>query len=647
MAIVKMSKFNLFTFDSDRSHLLKKLQKFNEVHFNDLESGEDDYLTEISVSDLSIELDSEIAKAKWAIDLLKDFVEKKGMVEALKEGNKNLTLKELTTRAQNFDFKLNYEKLFTLVEERNSLEQRILNIESNLSLLKPWENIKVPVSELVNFGNIVIETGTVPNKFEGIFFEEVGELKLSYAEKMSKDKNYIYVVVYYDLSEKEEFLEILKRNGFVNVDIKTEGLVGDKVNSLENEIEEIKNKIDLIEKEIESNKDKLEDFQIYYEYLRNNKLRIESSENFIKTNKIDIIEGYVPTSDKDSLIELLDEVLNENYYIEIEDADRDDPKVPIKLKNNKFVSAFESITSMYAMPKYNEIDPTPLFAPFYFIFAGIMVGDMGYGLLLFLGTLFALKKFNLDKGKRQMLTFLMYLGISTILWGLVFGSFFGDMLELKSLINPSEDYIEMIIMSLTFGGIHIIFALGIKGYMNLRDKKPLDALFDVGFWYMAVIGAVVAVMAFVLKLSPMIFNVSRIIMVLGMVGIVLTGGRAEKSKAAKLGWGIYSLYGITSYFSDFVSYLRLMALALSGSFIAVALNIIVRMLVGKGILGIIAGAFVFIVFQLFNMFLSYLSAYVHSARLTYVEMFNKFYDGGGIPFKSLIVNSKYFNIEGE
>ena len=108
---------------------------------------------------------------------------------------------------------------------------------------------------------------------------------------------------------------------------------------------------------------------------------------------------------------------------------------------------------------------------------------------------------------------------------------------------------------------------------------------------------------------------------------------------------MYSAYGITSYIGDFVSYLRLMALALSGAFIAVAVNLIVSMLFKGGILGIIAGIVVFVLFQAFNAFLSYLSAYVHTARLTYVELFNKFYEGGGKPFRNMIADSKYFNIK--
>ena len=187
--------------------------------------------------------------------------------------------------------------------------------------------------------------------------------------------------------------------------------------------------------------------------------------------------------------------------------------------------------------------------------------------------------------------------------------------------------------------------MGIKAYMNLRDHKPADALFDVGFWYMALIGAMLFIGSKVVDLGSIVSMVSPIIMLIGMVGILFTGGRDQESVGGKIGWGVYALYGITSYLGDFVSYFRLMALALAGSFIAIAVNIIVRMLMGQGIIGVIFGVLIFVAFQIFNMFLSFLSSYVHSARLTFVEMFNKFYEGGGIPFKEMVTQSDYFIIE--
>ena len=171
-----------------------------------------------------------------------------------------------------------------------------------------------------------------------------------------------------------------------------------------------------------------------------------------------------------------------------------------------------------------------------------------------------------------------------------------------------------------------------KGYMYIRDGKPMDAVYDVLFWYMAVGGPIF----YVLSKN----KIGLYLMAIGMVGIVLFAGRENKSVGARIGSGVYDLYGITSWVGDFVSFLRLMALVLSGGFVAYAVNVIVKMLFGAGIGGIIGGIIVFVVFQLFNMFLSYLSAYVHSLRLIYVEMFNKFYEGGGVKFREMLEDTK-------
>ena len=651
MAIVKMNKFNLYSFDSKREFLLKTLQKFKYVHLNDLEHvGEDDEveLEKVQRSDELLELDEDILQAEWAIELFKKYEEKKSAIRSMQDGNKSFTLLELTTRAENFEFKEYYDELYELKEKQSQFEQMIQNIDMEIEEFRPWEDIPYKLDSLRNLRNIEFRLGTVPTKYLPDFEKDIESLEFTTAEVISQSSKMTYLILVLSSSDELESVEdAIRKNGFITVDLKTDNKVKEKIRALNDEKQELKSEIKSIEKKIYSHIEWLEDFRIYYEYLVNKKLRLVSSEKFLKTDQVDLIEGYIPLDKKEAFIEVLDNLLGNEYYIEIEEAEKDDAMVPIMLENNKFVSPFESLTEMYSMPRYNEIDPTPLFAPFYFIFAGIMVGDFGYGLLLFLTTFLALKKFNLDKTKRKFIQFFNYLGVSTMAWGLVFGSFFGNAIKMKAIIDPSTDYIEMILMSLILGGIHIFFALGIKAYMNIRDGKPLDALYDVGFWYMALVGVIVIIMSTQMALNPTVVKISKILMYIGMIGIVLTGGREEKSVGGKIGWGLYSLYGITSYFGDFVSYLRLMALALAGSFIAIAVNIIVQMLLSGGILGILLGILIFVIFQLFNMFLSFLSAYVHSARLTYVEMFNKFYEGGGKPFKDMIEKSKYFNIEEE
>lgn len=648
MAIVNMKKFKLFIFDGDRAKLIDKFQKFNYVHIDesrfDADFSEDDFTRPRSSEDL-IEIDDKIKRSKEDIDLLLQFKEKENPLKAMKEGVEDISLEELAARALAFPFEKIDGEIKALVEAKDKNNSKIQNIDSKIGELKPWEDLSSSLDGLNNMGSVNIYTGTVSSNHAGEFESEFIKNDLAYLDRVSKDKNFYYYLMIVENSVDENIKSLFSSYGFTPINIKADGKVKDKIESYERDKEFLYEKNKNIEEDLKTYLKYLEDFKFSYEFYRNEKIKIMSERKFLKTTELDLIEGYVPSDRLSDFENEVKKVCGENYYLNAEDANRDSEKVPILLKNNSFVSPFELMTEMYSMPRYNEIDPTPFFAPFYFIFAGIMVGDFGYGLLVFLGTLFALKKFKLTEKKRRFIKFFNYLSISTIIFGLVFGSFFGGIIELPALIDPAEDSTLLVILSLILGGIHIFFALGIKAYMNIRDGKPKDALYDVGFWYMAVLGAIGFILSKFLPQVAAFGKVFLVVMVLGMIGIVATGGREEKSTGAKIGWGIYSLYGISSYLGDFVSYLRLMALVLSGSFLGLAINMIAGMLFESNILGKLFAIVIFVVFQLFNAFLSYLSAYVHTARLTYVEMFNKFYEGGGIPFKKMIENSDYFNID--
>lgn len=648
MAIVNMKKFKLFIFDGDRLKLIDKFQKFNYVHIDesrfDADFSEDDFTRPRSSEDL-IEIDDKIKRSKEDIDLLLEFKEKENPLKAMKEGVEDISLEEIAERAMIFPFEKIDGEIKALVNAKDKNNSKIQNIDSKISELKPWEELSSSLDGLAAMGSVNIYTGTISTNHAAEFESEFVKNELAYIERVSKDKNFCYYLMIVEKSIDDDIKALFSNYGFTPINIKADGKVRDKIESYERDKDALFEKNNKIESDLKTYLKYLEDFKFSYEFYRNEKIKIMSERKFLKTTELDLIEGYVPSDKLEGFETEVKKVCGENYYLSAEDAKRDSDKVPILLKNNSFVSPFELMTEMYSMPRYNEIDPTPFFAPFYFVFAGIMVGDLGYGLLVFLGTLFALKTFKLTDKKRRFIKFFNYLSISTMIFGLVFGSFFGGIIKLPSLIDPAEDSTLLVILSLILGGIHIFFALGIKAYMNIRDGKPKDALYDVGFWYMAVLGAIVFGLG---KALPQVAPFSKgalIIMILGMIGIVATGGREEKSTGAKIGWGIYSLYGISSYLGDFVSYLRLMALVLSGSFLGLAINMIAGMLFESNVLGKIFAIVIFVVFQLFNAFLSYLSAYVHTARLTYVEMFNKFYEGGGIPFKKMIENSDYFNID--
>lgn len=646
MAIVDMSKFYLLAFKEKRESLLKELQKFKYVHLVD--SGNDfskEDLSAVSRSEELIDIDDYLNKSKYVIERLEKIEDKKPALEALKEGKKHFTYEEIKNRARKFNFSQIYKEISSIIDEIEKKEAENQEILNKVSELLPYKAIDLPLEDLklTKFSKIYL--GTIPQRYKENFEELLKENDSVYFDVLHTDKNYAYYLIICHKSDDEDVIDAFRKMGFTLVNFKEKGTINENINSLRERKSKNLDSIDTLNKELKNYLKYLDDFKIYYEYQSNEKLKVISSEKFLRTKNLDLIEGYVPSKFLKSFEEAIQLICGDDYYLYKKEADRNSHEVPIMLKNNKFVGPFEMLTEMYSMPKYNEIDPTPFFAPFYFIFAGIMIGDLGYGLLVFIGSLLALKFFNLDKATKRFMTFFNYLSISAMIFGLVFGSFFGGIIPLPTLINPAEDIMEMLMLSLLLGGVHIFFALGIKAYMDIRDNKPKDAFYDVGLWYMALIGAIGYGLSKAVAMNPIVVKILFYAMIIAMVGIVLTGGRSEKTTLAKFGWGVYALYGISSYIGDFVSYLRLMALVLSGSFIGLAVNMIAGMLFGSSIIGKLFAIVIFLVFQAFNCFLCYLSAYVHTARLTYVEMFNKFYEGGGVPFKKMVEDSKYFNID--
>ena len=652
--MLKMSKFNLLAFDYDRSRLLKELQEFEYVHFNNLNDEKVQEVEEVAEDNLlkRVVPDAELLKAQeesqrvsWAIELLSKYEEKKSKLKAMKEGVQNYSYDEIIKKGSGFEFKPIYTKLQNSQKIIDDAKQEIQNSKQKIEDLKHWDGLNIPVKDLYSIKRSFIQTGLVSNKSIEELRTELSSFEDVSLDEMSQEKD-VYYVIFAGLKEnKRRDMEVLRRHGFTPVTIATNNIVKEEISDLSKVVQEKENEIKKEEEVLKGEIDKLEDLKVYYEYVENQRLREEVPENFKTSKKINLIQGYVPTRLLNEFEEKLRQILGDRYSLEVEDAKKDDPNVPIILENGKFTGAFQGLTEMYSLPKYNEVDPTPLFAPFYAFFAGMMVGDFGYGLLLFILCIVGLKFFNLRKDFRRNVKFFMFLSIPTMLWGLIYGSFFGIALPYKPLLDQTEDSMLIIAISLILGGIHIFFALGIKAYMMIRDKDLKGAIFDVGFLYVVLISIILFAASGPLNLSPTVKNISKWVMIAGIIGIFLTAGRASKKWGVRLAVGLNEVYGLTGYIGDFVSYLRLMALGLAGGFIALAINIIVKMLFGGGIVGIIGGVIIFVVFQLFNLFLSYLSAYVHSARLIYVEMFNKFYEGGGKAFKGLINKPKYFDLE--
>ena len=656
MAIVKMSKFDLVVFAEQRAKVLKKLQKFKEVNFVDIELyDENGELSKDAVEGVTkyvnneelTHIDERLYQLSNAISLIKKYDERKTRLRDVIHGNENYTFDELAKKALTYDWKKVSSELNKIGTQYSQIKSEISKKYMRYDEIDLWERLDVNPKELKNLKKVNTFLGTVPIKLKGTFIDGISELDKTYYEelKIVKDEVYYLVISSIDESEKEKLAEVFRNSSFTVENLDIDAVPQDYKNGLQKEISELKKEKRRLKAQIKTYSEDLTDLQAVYEYMQNKKLRIVESEKLAQTENTILIKGWIPTEKVSEFEKVIKNEAGDNYYLTFTDADRDDATVPIKLKNGKVASTFENLTGMYAYPRYNEIDPTPLFTPFYILFFGMMGADVGYGLVLLLVTMFVLKVVNLSSQMRKSIKFFFYLSFSVIFWGLLYGSYFGATIPgMWRLVDPASQYNDLLIGSIVFGVVHIFVGLAIKAYMLIRDGKSLEAVYDVLFWYMALIGGMLFLIFKLMNLSAVVANVSMWVMIAGMVGIVLTGGREAKGVGAKLGGGLYSLYGISSYVGDFVSYSRLMALGLSGGFIASAINMIAGM-IGGNWFGMIFIPLILIAGHLFNMFLSFLGAYVHTSRLMYVEYFGKFYEGGGKPFKDFRTENKYINLD--
>ena len=656
MAIVKMSKFDLVVFAEQRAKVLKKLQKFKEVSFVDIElHDENGELSKDAVEGVTkyvnneelTHIDERLYQLSNAISLIKKYDERKTRLRDVIHGNENYTFDELAKKVLSYDWKKVSLELNKIGTQYSQIKSEISKKYMRYDEIDLWERLDVNPKELKNLKKVNTFLGTVPIKLKGTFIDGISELDKTYYEelKIVKDEVYYLVISSIDESEKKKLAEVFRNSSFTVENLDIDAVPQDYKNGLQKEISELKKEKRRLKAQIKTYSEDLTDLQAVYEYMQNKKLRIVESEKLAQTENTILIKGWIPTEKVSEFEKVIKDETRNNYYLTFIDADKDDATVPIKLKNGKVASTFENLTGMYAYPRYNEVDPTPLFTPFYILFFGMMGADVGYGLVLLLATMFVLKVVNLSSQMRKSIKFFFYLSFSVIFWGILYGSYFGaEIGGVWRLVNPAKQYNSLLIGSIIFGIVHIFIGLGIKAYLLIRDGKSLDAVYDVLFWYMALMGGMVYLIFKLMNLSPIVTNISMWIMIAGMVGIVLTGGREAKGVGAKLGGGLYSLYGISSYVGDFVSYSRLMALGLSGGFIASAINMIAGMISGNWF-GMIFVPVILIGGHLFNMFLSFLGAYVHTSRLMYVEYFGKFYEGGGKPFKDFRTESKYINLD--
>ena len=367
------------------------------------------------------------------------------------------------------------------------------------------------------------------------------------------------------------------------------------------------------------------------------------------------LEGWIP-DDRTEDVEKAVASVTDAYYLEIRDPGADEVQ-PSVVRNKPFAQPFEAVTNLYSRPDPKGIDGTPYMAPFYVLLFGLMLSDTGYGLVLAILTAIFIK---IKKPTGMMGSFarvIFWGGLSTVIWGFLVGTFFGLDFDLifgtknvfPILVDPMENPIGMLILCFGLGVLHILFGVGLKMKMAFRDGDWQMAVFDNLSWILIVIGLILFAGGPMLTSAAIVKTVGLGMTICGAVMILLFKGRAKRNVFSRTISGLGELYQVTSYLSDILSYARLFALGIATGVIASVFNDLCGMLMGSPniifkILGVLIGCALLVGLHAFNIAINTLGAFVHCARLQYVEFYGKFYEAGGKEFKPLSYNTRHVRI---
>ncbi len=633
------------------------------------------------------EAEANIRALNEAVHILSLYCPNKKPLTAMLEPRKDMTSEEFSERAKSIpDIMKSCNEIISADKKIGDMSSDNVRFKTLIDSLTPWKNVDVVLKEgktektAYFFGSI---KGDVDREYVlSLLAKSLPENDRVEIEIVSADELQTNIAVYCMKTEAADVENALRSAGFVRAPV-CDTTVGEAIDSYENKIaDNIKNAAE-IKEELSSKHSLYDDFEFALDYFSVRKDKFRAFGNIPESSRIFYVRGYIAERDTKRTLKYIDEHFD--AAVEISEPSEDED-VPVLLSNNAFSAPLENITGMYSMPSKGDIDPTGVMAFFYYFFFGMMLSDAGYGMIIALATgALLLFKRNMERPLRNTIKMYFFCGLSTVFWGAMYGSWFGDAASViaQNFFGKSSDYtpaffkpiwtdavsdlMNVLIVCFIMGLVHLFTGVVLKGVTDLKNGHKFDAFCDTVPTFLAVIGMAPIFFSLFLQdtipddytaLGTFIFNavktvhsgLSKVnipILIVGLVLIVLTSGRDAKTIGGKIGGGLYAVYNtFGGYLGDVLSYARLLALGLATGVIANVMNML-GTLPKNNVLKLIMFIVVFIVGHIANLAINVIGAYVHTNRLQYVEFFGKFYEGGGRAFVPLAANTKSYKITEE
>ena len=670
MAVMPMQRIGIYALKSRRKPILELIQRRGVVEIH-AEKAEDAVFRQTDTAPAKARFENNTSTLQAALEALDKLEPEKKSLLAPLEGRTPIPLSRYEETAGAAGKTLRAASRVNALWKKCADDRaEILRLEAQIRMLEPWSRLDVSM-RTTGTASTAAFIGSFPAEYtEEALKAEIArgapEIDGVAVEVLSAGTQQTCAFLLCHASNGAKLEAFLRSIGFTYPADRSKKPPQARMQDLNARIEKLRAEIDGAEAEIRTYAALRGAMQYTIDYFS---MRIEKYDvlgRLWQSPHVFVITGYIPAESAPALEKELTEKFE--AYVELE-TPAEDEDVPVKLKNNAFAAPVEGVLESYSMPGRKEIDPSTLMAVFYYFLFGMMLSDAGYGLLMVIGCGVALAEFkNMEESLRKFLKMFLYCGISTVFWGAMFGSFFGDAVTVigKTFFNvdiaipalwftPLNEPMRLLLFSFLIGVIHLFAGLGAQFYQLARQGLWKDAIFDVVFWYMLVGGGILYLLSMQMfadmvslgfTLPAAVGTAGAIAAGIGAVGIVLTAGRESKSPFKRLLKGLYGLYGVSSYLSDILSYSRLLALGLATGVIASVFNQMGAML-GNSPAGVAVFVFAFLVGHTLNLGINVLGAYVHTNRLQFVEFFGKFFEGGSRKFNPFSAKTKYFKITEE
>lgn len=649
MAIEKMKKLRLLAVREEKEAIMRKLLLLGCVEMSEpeLESVSPELRAHLvrENSDV-VRCRTEHALLTQAVGLLDRYSPAKGKLLSAKPETDCDSILDLSPLDGALD---TARQIVTADETIRRLNAECARINGAIDGLEPWKSFDFPL-EKSETARCSVLRGSVPAE---IMLHELQDSMANTVEEaeiisVSADSKQRYIVLLCIKEKLPEALELLRQRNFAIAPLgNLEGTAADNIASMRNELESIKNRQAELTEQIVSLAEKRAELKLCADRLETKTACAEAESKLYGMESVIALQGWVLAR---KVPELEDTLSGFACAWELSNPEPEEyPDVPVRLRNNKVTNALNMVTNMYSLPAYDGVDPNPLMAPFFILFYGLMMADMGYGLIMILAAIVAMKKIRPKKGTLSFCQLLLYGGISTFIMGALTGGFFGDALvkigeiigmpegwgTLPYLFSPLEDTMAILIGAMAIGLVHLNTGMVINVVEKVKQGNIADAVWEEGSLWVILIGAIMMVLD--------VGNIAGypVVLIIGCVMLFYGGSRGSKGIGGKLVSLFSTLYNTaTGWFGDILSYSRIMALMLAGSVIATVFNTI----------GGIANSLwlfipIFIIGHALNFALNLLGCYVHDLRLQCLEFFGKFYKDGGRAFAPLEVSTKYYDIK--